>query len=136
MSFVDSSGLAVEQLELRHAAVLDANTGLTWTNAEDRRRRQVGQLAASSTLCKKCLIRSILDPSRRPMMTPDSICVVSRAAGAPLESGTRQRWDRRREDSGPTRRRTLSFAVILDGLAAAQLAPEEAAVENAKNGPT
>jgi len=30
----------------------------------------------------------------------------------------------------------MSFAVILDGLAAAQLAPEEAAVENAKNGPT
>ena len=132
MSFVESNGLAVEQLELRHAAILDANTGLTWTNAEDRRRRQVGQLAASSTLCKKCLIRSILDPSRRPVMTPDSNSVVSRAAGAPLESGTRQRWDRRREDSGPTRR----SAVILDGLAAAQLAPEEAAVENAKHGPT
>ena len=88
MCFVDSNGLAVEQLELRHAAVLDANTGLTWTNAEDRRRRQVGQLAASSTLCKNCLIRSILDPSRRPVMTPDSNSVVSRAAGAPLEAPT------------------------------------------------
>ena len=65
MSFVDSNGLAVEQLELRHAAILDANTGLTWTNAEDRRRRQVGQLAASSTLCKK--LSDTINP--RPLET-------------------------------------------------------------------